>query len=309
MTRLLISLFGRFEVRFGSTVLAGFDARKVQELFCYLLLYRDHPHHREKLADLLWGDCTTAQSKQYLRKTLWQLQTALDVQPGGARHALLLVQPEWVELNPEARLWLDVAVFEQAFARVQGTPGSQLDTQCLRSTRRAVELYCGELLEGWYQSWCLYERERLQHMYLAMLDKLMGYCEVHGHYETGVAYGTCILRYDCARERTHRRLMRLHCLNQDRTAALRQYERCVASLEEELGVGPAQRTVALYQSIRSDRMDGRSRPLSAKSPADGSVASRLPRLLGYLQRLHVVLADVQGQVEHEIETVEQVLNR
>jgi hypothetical protein len=26
----------------------------------------------------------------------------------------------------------------------------------------AVNLYCGDLLEGWYQDWCLFERERLQ---------------------------------------------------------------------------------------------------------------------------------------------------
>lgn len=41
-------------------------------------------------------------------------------------------------------------------------------------------------------------------MYLAMLDKLIVYCEAHHKYEAGLACGNRILRYDRARERTHR---------------------------------------------------------------------------------------------------------
>jgi DNA-binding SARP family transcriptional activator len=309
MTALQISLFGRFDVRCGEEPLPGLGAAKVQELFCFLLLFRERPHPREKLAHLLWGDCTTAQSKTYLRKTLWQLQAALEAQPFLDRDPILLVVPGWVELNREARFWLDVALFEQAFARVQGVAGGTLDVGRARSLQQAVDLYGGDLLEGWYQEWCLYERERLQHLYLAMLDKLMAYCEVHGDYEAGLAHGSEILRYDCARERTHRRLMRLHYLNLDRTAALRQYERCVAALEGELGVGPAERTAELCQHIRCDRLVGLSQPRSEPRTSPEPAASQVPQVLGYLQRLHAVLADVQGQVEHEIATAKQVLNR
>jgi DNA-binding SARP family transcriptional activator len=305
MTTLRIRLFGRFDVRSGEQPVAGLGANKVQTLLCYLLLFRDRPYTREHLAGLLWGDCTTSQSKKYLRKTLWQLQTALDSHPTPGKNPLLLVGPEWVQLNQKADFWLDVLLLEQVFALVQGVAGSTLDAPCAETLQRAVDLYRGDLLEGWYQDWCLYERERLQHMYLAMLDKLMGYCEAHGQYEAGLAYGTQILRYDRARERTHRLLMRLHYLNQDRTAALRQFKRCVAALREELDVEPARRTIALCQQIRSDRL-GRVVP---PPPVSGTAPeSTVPRVLGYLQRLHVVLADVQGQVEQEIATVENVMN-
>ncbi|NIN69138.1 MAG: hypothetical protein GTO63_31510, partial [Anaerolineae bacterium] len=81
---------------------------------------------------------------------------------------------------------------------------------------------------------CLYERERLQNMYLAILDKLVSYSEVQGAYEAGLGYGSRILSYDGARERTHRRLMRLYYLAGDRTAALRQYDSCVEALRREL---------------------------------------------------------------------------
>jgi DNA-binding SARP family transcriptional activator len=63
-----------------------------------------------------------AQAKTYLRKALWQLQAAVDAQPTRSNSPALLVEPDWVQINPDADLWLDVDVFEQAFIRVQNVP-------------------------------------------------------------------------------------------------------------------------------------------------------------------------------------------
>jgi len=65
-----------------------------------------------------------------------------------------------------------------------------------------VNIYQGNLLEAWYQDWCLYERERLQKLFLAMLDMLMDYCEAPQDYETGRTFGNRILQDDRAREHT-----------------------------------------------------------------------------------------------------------
>jgi DNA-binding SARP family transcriptional activator len=305
MSPLRVSLLGRFDVRDGRQTLPGFDARKVQELFCYLLLYRDRSHPREALADLLWCDTLTTQSKRYLRKTLWQLQTALDSQLHRLNEPVLLVEPNWIQLNPCADLWLDVAVLEEAFGLAEGVPGSLLESQCVQALKNAVELYQGDLLEGWYQDWCLYERERLQHMYLSMLDKLMGHCEANHECEAGLVYGSIILRYDRARERTHRRMMRLHYLAGDRTAALRQYEHCVTALHEELGVKPARRTVGLHEQICADQLYGLSAPTEEATDVQTLL---LPKVLVRLRRLYSALANEQRQVQKDIQAVERALN-
>src|SRR6266849_1943901 len=101
MSTLRIYLFGKFCVRRNRQILEGFDARKVQELFCYLLLHRDHSLPRETLASILWPDTTTALSKKSLRQALWQLQSALAPQSETSNERILLVEPEWIQLNPE----------------------------------------------------------------------------------------------------------------------------------------------------------------------------------------------------------------
>jgi DNA-binding SARP family transcriptional activator len=307
VSKLHVYLFGRFDVQVHGQSIEGLDARKVQELFAYLLLYRERPHPREVLADLLWGDSSTSQSKGYLRKTLWQLQSALGGQNDRSQSRVLLVEPDWVQLDPNTDLQLDVAEFEQAFSQVQGVPGSRLESNRIQTLQAAVQLYCGDLLEGWYDDWCLYERERLQHMYLVMLDKLMGYCEVHADYEAGIVYGDAILRYERARERTHRRLMRLQYRAKDRTAALRQYERCVAALDEELGVKPAKNTVALYRQICADQLPAQSSAATNLGAKKETETYPLFKVLGRLQSLQEVLADVQHQVQQEIRAVKMTL--
>jgi hypothetical protein len=140
-----------------------------------------------------------------------------------------------------------------------------------------------------------------------MVDKLMGYCEVQHDYEAGLMYGALLLRYDPARERTHRRLMRLHYLAGDRTAALRQYERCVAALEEELSVKPARRTVMLYRRIRSDQV-GEPVVGVLDSPLPGEKRTSLCSILDHLRQLESELDELQRQVHQDVQAMEQALS-
>ena len=307
MATLSIQLFGKFCVRRNEHISNGFEARKVQELFCYLVLHRDHALPRETLASILWPDTITVQSKKNLRQALWQLQSALGSQAEPINDRVLLVEPDWVQLNAEADLWLDVAVFEQAFVLVQKIPGQELDASKAQVLHDAAQLYQGPLLEGWYHDWCLFERERLQGMYLAMLDKLMSYCEVRHDYETGLLYGMRIMCYDRARESTHRRLMRLHCLSGNRAAALRQYDQCSAALEEELGVRPSKHTVAIYEKIQADLLDEPAVAVAVVNTAHEVPATTLLEVLGHLAQLQVVITDLQNEVQQSIQTVQQVL--
>lgn len=310
MSVLQIDLFGPFSVYRDGEPVAGLEARKVQELLGLLLLQRTRSYTREVLAELLWGQAAPAQSKKYLRQSLWQIQSALagsEADPADA--SPVVADAEWVRFNERCALRLDVAIFEAAYAQTQGIAGSELDGPSAEGLRQAVTLYRGDLLPGCYEDWCIYERERLQSMYLAMLDKLIDTCQAHGEFEAGLDYGATILRYDRARERTHRRMMRLYFLAGDRTSALRQYDQLVRALREELDVLPSRRSVLLRDQIRADSLQvGAPPPISAHPDpqlARSGTGPADPRL--HLHRLHRCLMQMQGQIRQEIEAIELAL--
>ena len=285
MNDVCIHLLGRFTAEYLGQSIRGLDGGKVRELFCYLLLHRERPQPREALADLLWNNIPAPESKKHLRQVLWQMNSTLDSYSAAIGVRLVLIEPEWIYVNPRSDLWIDVAAFEQACGNLRGVAGRALDTHQAQTLIDAVALYRGDLLEDCYLDWCLFERERLRGLYLAALDKLMDYCEAHGQYEAAICYGSRILQRDQARECTHRRLMRLHFLAGDRTEALRQYDRCVEILQQELAVKPAASTVALHEHIRSGRLAGI--PSST-------------RAIQHIEHVLMLLADAQAELQREI---------
>jgi DNA-binding SARP family transcriptional activator len=255
MALLTVRLFGRLNVRLGDKNLDSLPGGKIQELLCYLLLHIGELHSRETLAALFWPDCTNVKSKKYLRQALWQLKTSLKSGLDDSNPEILLTDSKSVHLTHEEPVWVDVAAFEKACNQAKGLSWEQFDASTVNELHRAVELYRGDLLEGCYQDWCLYERERLQDCYLCLLDKLICYWLNHNDYPRAIEYGEHVLRRNRAHERTHRQLMHLHYENGDRTAALYQYERCAAALRDELGVEPSHQTKRLFEQLRADQVE------------------------------------------------------
>jgi DNA-binding SARP family transcriptional activator len=293
MDGLHISLFGKFTVECGGDS-RKLETQKAEELLAYLLVYRRRSHCREKLATMLWPDSTLSQSKGYLRQTLWHLQSSLDED-----NRLLQFESDWIQIDETADFHLDVSIFEKAFSQVQGLHGRQLDQEKVTALREAIGLYQADLLENWYQDWCLFERERLQNIYLTMLGKLVGYFEALEQYDACITYASDILRCDRAHERTYRRLMRIYYMAGDRSGALRTYQRCTAALDDGLGVSPSQRTTSLFELIQSGR-----RPDSPTSPKSANGSAKADGKLGRLLRLRRTLRDAQQQLDREIETVQ-----
>jgi len=296
-------LFGKFTAQHDAGLLKGLEASKDQELLSYLLIHRDRPHSREALATLLWGDTSTEKSKKYLRQALWHLHAALN-SDNELHTDVLQVDHDWLGLNPCSNLWTDVADFERAFVAAEGVAGRQLDADKARALKDAVLLYSDDLLPGYYQDWILFERERLQNMYLLMLDKLIVHLQFNGEYEVAQGYGATILRYDPARERTHRQLMHLYSLAGDRTSALRQFERCVLALKQELGVKPERKTVELYERIKSDQMGHNESPDSTLSAPHTSTSSDI---LTRLKQLQSIVSGVQRRIQRDIKAIEDKL--
>lgn len=306
MANLTVRLFGRFSVQWDGRPLAGFESAKAQELFSYLLLQRGRRFPRETLGSLLWPEGTPAQCRKYLRQALWQVQSALEPLAAAPDAALIRAEGDWLAGNPEAPLDLDVAAVARAAALVQATPGPLVEARVAAVAADAVQRYAGDLLEGWYQDWCLFERERLQLLYLALLDRLTGHCERERQYAAGIAYAARILQLDHAQERAHRRLMRLYCLAGDRTAALRQFDRCRAALREELGVEPGKRTTALRDQIAADLLAPLAPGANEGAPARPADA-RLSGLHDRLTRLQQALTTLRDQVIEDVRAVELAL--
>lgn len=297
---LCVRLFGSFEASLHSKPVKHLPGR-VQELFCYLLLHRDVRQPRERLAGVLWSNRSTSRSKKHLRQTLWQLQAELASVQKCLPARLLAIEDDWICLR-SAGIWLDVAIFERAFTMLGGGSVTRLPDAAFELLQEAAGMYRGDLLQGFYQDWCRSERDRLQSMYLSLLERLMSECEARRRYELGLTYGYAALRCDPAYESIHQRMMRLHYLAGNRAGALRQYDRCVKALKQELGIAPTAQTVHLCGQIRADSMDG-FYP-SGAAPAGSPAAPLVDEALGRIEQIRNMLREVENELRQKTQAAE-----
>jgi DNA-binding SARP family transcriptional activator len=303
MATLRIQLFGRFCASSAGREVFNFEGGKVQDLFCYLLLHRK-VQARETLAGLFWGESDHSQAKKYLRKALWQLQATLEISFGPLNGRVILVEGDWVRLNPQFDLWVDVVAFEESVTSAGYSSDRPSDPAIVERLQEALQLYKGDLLEGCYQDWCLFERERLQRIYLTTLDHLICYSEANQLYQQALSYAAEVLRNDPAHERTHREMMRLHFALGDRTAAIRQYQRCATALKNDLGVAPSARTRKLLEKIQADDSEDLLALRPSEAPVQENDSGSLPEVLDHLKMFRSTLSMILQQVQKDIQKVE-----
>ncbi len=223
-----------------------FRTRTIEALLVYLARQR-RPLSRDVLAEMLWPERSQDQARSNLRVALHRLREQLD--------PYVVVTRQDIALKPEAAVTLDVAQFEAHLAAAELTA--------------ATALYQGDFLEGFYlndspdfEQWALLERERLRTLALAAYQQLIGQQAAAGQLDAAIDCAQHLLVLDPLHEATHRQLMRLLALADQRSAALAQYETCRHLLAAELDVPPDEMTTGLYEQIRAGTLG-----LSPSAPA------------------------------------------
>lgn len=233
-----VFLFHELTVRRSDGVSVALGTPTTRSLFAYLLLHRQHPRDRRRLAFLFWPDAAESAARRNLRQYLFRLKRALE--PLDPQGDLLLADNSSVQINPQADLWIDAEEFRACLL-----PGS--DTQSLRS---AVALYRGDLLEDIYDDWCAQERQDLRQLYLHALDQLIMNLQHQGALEEALRYARQWVHDEPLNEAAHRRLMALLSLSGNRGRAIEQYEQMAETLATTLDTDPMPESKALYEAIK-----------------------------------------------------------
>lgn len=289
---LKVQLFGSGSARNGLRTLEGFPGQQAGLLFCYILLNNSQPIARERLAAVFWEDYPTATARKYLRNTIWRMKQMLD-ESGGDSAKLLHITESHLTLNLTADIWVDVQQLENAIINTQKHKPEALSRVQVEELEQAAALYTGDLLEGNYEDWTLYERERLRLAYLSIRQKLMLHHGQFGRYEDALYHGEKILALDPVREKIHRQMMRLHALNGDRSAALAQYKRCKQILADELNLAPLSETQQVYIQIRENVFDNTEAAADDQEISFPNVLNRLHKLQRMADRFHAELRSLE----------------
>jgi len=243
---LWVRLLGDVAVSLPDGTAMAVDSARARALVTYLVLHRDAPQPRQKLAFLLWPDSSESQSRTNLRHLLHTLRRSAP-----AIASLLEVTPGAIAWRPDRPCRVDVIEFEAALdeADADGTAPAR----ALGRRQEAIDLYRGDLLADAYDDWVLAERDRLRQRLLTALQRVAAHWAAVGAVDDANHAARALWRCDPLREDTYRFLIELSTSAGDRAGAVRWFHECTATLQRELGVepGPATRE-AFAAATRAD---------------------------------------------------------
>lgn len=295
---LRIHLLGGLNVYRGDQPLPGFPTQKSRGLFAFLALNHGRSHSRSTLVGRFWGESPESVARKNLRTDIWRIRTVLEpagVEPGSC----LAVSQDGVALASSADHWLDIHEFEETLDQAgTGEPG-EAQAGLLR---HAVELYRGDLLDGVYDDWVIFERERLRLRYLDALDRLIRHHDARGEWTEAAAFAQRLLANDPLREHVHRAVIRCNLALGDRAGALRQFDTCARLLRQELEVEPSAETLALAAEARGGEPPAAAR---APSPSAQATPAAMDEVLTRLRAAAQWLDETGEQVRIVIRDVER----
>lgn len=308
MDRLHIYLFGGFRVLRGHPPQTLHLTRTAQHLLAYLVVHRHRIHPREILAGTLWGETDDERGRACLNTALWRLRKVLEP-PGVPKGTFLLSTGAGeVGLGREAPCWIDLALFEEKLQVLPKSSRSGLSDQAAAEVEKALPLYTGELLEGFYEDWVLVERERVHCLYVEALEALMHHYENDHDIPRGLGFAQRLLKVEPFREDIHLAAMKMYQEMGQRFMALRQYEKCRESLEKEMGCQPSRDTHRYYEEIAPGRRGAPPGHVGGRPPLSDALGAAMDVLQKALQSLEAVHRDVMEAMSHVTELLKHPLD-
>ena len=245
MSRLVLSFLGPPLIELDG-VYVVLKLRKAMALLAYLAVAGDR-HGRDELAELLFARQDRDRGRSNLRQALSLLRDATGDRVGADKEAV------WLPDGPDLRV--DVRELRRLSALEPGAGNAD-------RLAEAAALFRGEFMAGFFlkdspgfEQWQESQRDDLQRARASLLRRLADHHAARGEWAAAIDRARQRLALDPLDESSHRGLIELLARSGERSAALRQYERCRELLRRDLGERPDLETEDLHRRVLGGSMD------------------------------------------------------
>ncbi len=240
---LKIYLLGQFKLQ-ANDLAIELPSRSAQSTLAYLALNAGVTQRREKLAGLLWPEATETNARSYLRQALWRIRKSLE-NGSLSWEDYLQISDISVTFDDQSEYWLDADILLQS-----------AEAGTVEEIIEIISLYRGELLPGFYDEWVVLERDRLQAAYHQNMNLLLEGLIQTGRWDDALKWSEQWIGLGYSPEPAYRALMSAYAGLGDQGMISATYQRCVESLNRDLGLEPSPETQRLYEQVLRGELDG-----------------------------------------------------
>jgi DNA-binding SARP family transcriptional activator len=240
-----VNLLGPFQIEVADRKLGPGVPGQVRTVLEYLVSQGRRPTPKDAILDLLWPDADPNVANGRLRVVMHALRKSIPFRDFGIEE-LIVTSGNNFMLNPQVKLWIDVAQFERHWQNGWRLHRAGRDAEALAEYERAEALYVGDFLEDEpYADWTLLRREALRDAYASILTVLANKSLQASDFTGCIIWAQKLLAQDDCREDAYRLLITSHRALGQSSRASYWYGHCARTLKRELGVEPSPETEAL----------------------------------------------------------------
>lgn len=241
--KLEIYLFGRSRIIYNDKEITHKLSTKSAGLLFFIAVNKHI--NREKLAYMFWEESDSESAKYNLRYNLWSMNKVFKTKDFEA--PLIVSQPSGVLFSDAYEIYVDINEFVDLSQEKNYTALAQIK-----------ELYSGEFLEGFYiknsykfNDWTFFERENYQRQYFDVLRALLDHYKSNHNFIKACSILDEMIQLNDLDEDLYVELIKIYIQQGNRSQALKEYNKCIHMLRDELNVSPKPTTEMLLKLIKA----------------------------------------------------------
>lgn len=246
-----IDTLGRFDVvKDGqSLVMSSPGAKKIWELYKFMLTHRERSFTPENLMDQLWVSEEYNDLRSTLRRQMHRLKQTLNEEECSECDRTLLFSNGYYKWNDRLHLLLDMDSFQglakQGDALLETSP-----IEALAAYREALQLYHGDYLpECTEQHWVFPIRNHLRRIFLKTVGNAVELLKAQNAYDDILGLCQKAIQIDIYEEAFHLSMMDALRMKGEMKQALEHYEYITGFYYREMGIKPSVEMRTLYKSL------------------------------------------------------------
>lgn len=242
LPKIYFSLFGRFTMTVDGVIVpeSEWKTKKIAGVLKFLLVHRNRLVSKDQLMEVFWPGVDKKLASTSLRAALYELKKVLRKYGLSTEGQMSLLNENRNSLGIYAgnALTVDVDLFLAHFEELKKLPEKNLEEK-KEILEMLVLLYQGDLLEEeLYEDWTFTEREGLRSIYLRAAADLSGIYARDNEGDKAEKLLLKMLSNDRYNEEACLRLLELYISNNQKSRAVRLYEKFSSRFEKDLGIQP-----------------------------------------------------------------------
>ncbi|MDA3846119.1 MAG: BTAD domain-containing putative transcriptional regulator [Vallitaleaceae bacterium] len=247
----IIHTLGKFDVikDDSSVVESSSKAKRIWELYKFMLSHRDKSFTPETLMDQLWVSQEYNNPRNTLRRQMHRLRQVLLEEDNNDCEKTILFSNGYYQWNKNISIQVDTDLFED-YVKQGDALKDESPERALDAYQSAMGLYIGDYLPGCVdQHWVFSVRNHFRRLYLKTVLNTIGLLHDIEAYDEITQVCQKAIHIDIYEETFHLSLMNAYYMRGEQRQALEHYEYITKFYEQEMGVKPTDEMRAIYKKL------------------------------------------------------------